>query len=190
MRRRNPDHAKHWEFSRAGSAAGSCRSIQSIWVENCASLAFSGPISRCHVVLKLCGMDFSIIVQTEHTVHGNDQVLGACCFESHQAAVPASCQNELAATSDGVRRAVRMASTSASECGSSELTRLPISFPRVEAQLHWCSTQLPIPLRILEVSLHTLGRVGTQQLIEQPALCCFWSNTAMQDVRHTPERWQ
>ena len=70
-------------------------------VENCASVAFSGPISRCYVVLELCGMDFSIFVQVEHAMFGSHQVVGTRCAEQNQAGIPASCQNELAATSDG-----------------------------------------------------------------------------------------
>ena len=31
--RRDPDHAEHWKFSCAGSAAGSCGDIHSSWVE-------------------------------------------------------------------------------------------------------------------------------------------------------------
>ena len=45
--RRHPDHAECWEFLWAGSEACSNRT----------SFAFSGPISRNHVVLELCGMD-------------------------------------------------------------------------------------------------------------------------------------
>ena len=37
--------------------------IHSNWVGSRISLAFSGPISRCYVVLELCGMDFSISVK-------------------------------------------------------------------------------------------------------------------------------
>ena len=59
-----------WEFSWAGSAAGSSGGIHSNWVELRASLAFSGPISRHYVVLELCCMDFSISVQTEHAMLG------------------------------------------------------------------------------------------------------------------------
>ena len=68
MWRRNPNHAEHWEFSWAGSETGSCGGRHSNWAENCTSLAFSGPISRNHVVLEMCGMDFSISVQIEHTM--------------------------------------------------------------------------------------------------------------------------
>ena len=102
MFRRNPNHAEYWELSWAGSAAGSCGSIHSNWVENRASLAFSGPKSRCHVVLELCGMDFSIFMQTEYAMFGRDQGVGARRFEQDQARIPASCEDELAVTSDGI----------------------------------------------------------------------------------------
>ena len=102
MRGRNPDHAEHWEFSWAGSAAGSCGCIHSKWVKNRASFTFNGPISRHYVVLELCGMDFSISVQTEFAVFRSDQGVSARRFEQDQAGVPATCKNELAVTSDGV----------------------------------------------------------------------------------------
>ena len=89
-------------------------------VEDRTSLAFSGPISRCHVVLELCGMDFSIFVQTECAMCGRDQGVGARRFEQDQAGIPASCEDELAVTSDG-------ASDSASECGSESVTAQPTS---------------------------------------------------------------
>ena len=66
--RRNPDHAEYWEFSWAGSEPGSCGCIHSNWVENHTFLAFSGPISRNHLVLELSGMDFSISVQIEYAM--------------------------------------------------------------------------------------------------------------------------
>ena len=69
------------KFSRTGSATGSCGSIHSNWVEDCASLAFSGPMSRHYVVLELCGMDFSISVQIEYAVFGSDQGVSARRFE-------------------------------------------------------------------------------------------------------------
>ena len=102
MRRRNPDHAEYWEFSRAGSATGSCGRIHSNWVENRASFTFSGPLLRHHVVLELCGMDCSISVQTEYVVFRSDQFVSARRFEQDKSGVPATCKNELAVTSDGV----------------------------------------------------------------------------------------
>ena len=69
MCKRNPDHAEYWEFSRAGSDTGSCVCLGG----NRTSLDFSGPISRNHVVLELCGMDLSISVQIEHAMFWDDQ---------------------------------------------------------------------------------------------------------------------
>ena len=60
---------EYWVFSWDGSAAGSCGGMHSNLVENRASVAFSGPISRCYVVLELCGMDLSIFVQVEHSMY-------------------------------------------------------------------------------------------------------------------------
>ena len=84
MCRRNPDHAEYWEFSEAGSSAGSCGSIHSNWVENRASLAFSGQVSRHYTMLELCGMDFSISLQIEHAMFWRDQGVGARPFEQEQ----------------------------------------------------------------------------------------------------------
>ena len=81
MCRRNPDHAEYWKFSWAGGSPSTCKGIYSNWVENRASLAFSGPISRYYVVLELCGMDFSIPVQIEYAMFGRDQGVGAGRFE-------------------------------------------------------------------------------------------------------------
>ena len=103
--------------------AGAC--IHPNWVENSASFACSGPTSKHYVVLELCGMDFSIFMQIEHAMFGRDQGVGARRFEQDQTEIPATCKNELAVTSDGVQRAVKMASNSASERGSFELMRLP-----------------------------------------------------------------
>ena len=75
--RRHPDHAEYWKFSWDEGEAGSCGSIHSNWVENRTSFAFSGPISRNHVVLELCGMDFSISVQIEHAMYWSDQGVSA-----------------------------------------------------------------------------------------------------------------
>ena len=101
MFRRDPDHAEYWEFFRYGCAAGAGGHIHSNWVEDCASVAFSGPISRCYVVLDLCGMDIAILVQAEYAMFGSHQVVGTGCAEQNQAGVPAACQNELAVTSVG-----------------------------------------------------------------------------------------
>ena len=60
-----------------------------------------GPISRCYVVLDLCGMDIAILVQTEYAMFGSHQVVGTGCAEQNQAGVPAACQKELAVTSVG-----------------------------------------------------------------------------------------
>ena len=73
MFRRNLNHAKYWEFSWDGCAAGAGGGVHSNWVENRTSLAFGGPISRCHMVLELCGMDISIIMQAECAMFGRDQ---------------------------------------------------------------------------------------------------------------------
>ena len=108
-------------WSRAGPCSSEIQTLQSIgnslgmavqqvragayipiWVENCASLAFSGPISRCYVVLELCGVDFSISVQIEFAMFGRDQGVGTGRFEQNQAGMPASCEDELAITSDGI----------------------------------------------------------------------------------------
>ena len=101
MFRRDPDHAEYWEFAGYGCAAGAGGGIHSNWVENCASVAFSGPVPRYHVVLELCGMDIAIFVQVECAMFGSHQVVGTGCAEQNQAGIPASCQNELAVTSDG-----------------------------------------------------------------------------------------
>ena len=47
-----------------------------IWVENRASVAFSGPVPRHNVVLELCGMDIAVVVQVERAMFGNHQVFG------------------------------------------------------------------------------------------------------------------
>ena len=67
----------NWEFSWAESAAGSSGTYIPIGWKNRTSLAVSGPMSRYYVVLELCGMDFSIFVQTEHAMFGRDQGVGA-----------------------------------------------------------------------------------------------------------------
>ena len=90
--------------------------IDSCWVENRTSFAFSGPISRNHVVLELCGMHFSISVQIEYAMFGRDQGVGAGRFEQDHAGVSAACKNELATSSDGAGRDAGMATSSAS-CG-------------------------------------------------------------------------
>ena len=77
------------------------------------------------MVLELCGMDFSIFLQTEYAMFGRGQGADAGRFEKDQAGIPASCEDELAVTSDGDRRAVGMASNSTSGRGSSGLVRLP-----------------------------------------------------------------
>ena len=46
-------------------------------MENRTSLASSDPVSRHHVVLELCGKDFSISVQIEPAMLGLDQGVGA-----------------------------------------------------------------------------------------------------------------
>ena len=102
MRSRNPDLAEYWKLSRAGSATGSCGSIHSNWMENRASFTFSGQVSRHYMVLDLCGMDFSISVQTEYAVSRSDQVVSVRSYEQDQAEIPATFKNELAVTSDGV----------------------------------------------------------------------------------------
>ena len=102
MCRRNPDHVDYWEFSWAGSAAGACGGIHSNWVENRASLAFSGPVSRHYVVLELCGMDFSISVRTEYAMFGSHQGVGGRRPEQDQAGVPTASEHEVAVTSDGI----------------------------------------------------------------------------------------
>ena len=89
-----------WPVPRLGQGAGA-GGIHSNWVENCASVAFSGPIPRNHVVLELCGMDIAIFVHVECAMFGSHQVVGTGCAEQNQAGIPASCQNELAVTSDG-----------------------------------------------------------------------------------------
>ena len=53
------------------------------------------------MVLELCGMDITILVQAEYAMFGCHQVVGKRCAEQNQAGVPAACQNELAVTSDG-----------------------------------------------------------------------------------------
>ena len=60
--------------------------------------AFSGAISKNHVVLELCGMDFSITVQTENDMFGRDQDIGTGRFEQNQAEVPTAWWDELAVT--------------------------------------------------------------------------------------------
>ena len=102
MFRREPNHAEYWKFSWEGSAAGSCGGVHSNSVEDRTSFAFSGPRSRCYVVLELCGMDLSIPVQTEYAMFGRDQGVGTGRFEQNQAGIPASCEDELAVTSDGI----------------------------------------------------------------------------------------
>ena len=77
-------------------------------------------------MLDLCSMDFSISVQTECAMFGRDQGVSARRFEQDQAGVPATCEDELTVTSDGVQRVVRMASKSTSGRSSSELMRLPV----------------------------------------------------------------
>ena len=62
--------------------------------------------SRCHVVLELCSMDFSIFMQTEYAMFRRDQGVGAKRFEQYQARLPARCEDDLAVTRDGDRRAV------------------------------------------------------------------------------------
>ena len=104
MFRRDPNHAEYWEFAWYGCAAGAGRGIHSNSVENRASVAFSGPVPRNNVVLELCGMDIAIFVQVECAMFGSHQVVGTGCAEQNQAGIPASCQNELAVTSDGQPR--------------------------------------------------------------------------------------
>ena len=76
MFRRDPNHAEYWEFSRHACAAGAGGGIHSNWVENRASVAFSGPVPRHNVVLELCGMDIAVVVQVERAMFGNNQVFG------------------------------------------------------------------------------------------------------------------
>ena len=57
---------------------------------------------------------------------GSDQFVGARRCEQDQAGTPATRKKELAVTSDGVQRAVGMASDSTSARGSFELMRLPV----------------------------------------------------------------
>ena len=105
----NKQHT-NWHFGGQGSG-GNVKSLSTAWVkrllfagwlENCASPAFSGPMSRCYLVLELCGMDFSISVQIEYAMFGRDQGVGAGRIEQDQAGIPASGEDELAVTSDGI----------------------------------------------------------------------------------------
>ena len=119
--RRNPDHAEYWEFSWAWSETGLCGGKHSNWVRNRTSLAISAcwncaawtSRSLCKLSSQCSGV---IKASARHAVsrikrrHPHDR------------------KEELAVTSDGIRRAVRMASNSASECGSLELTRLHFRF--------------------------------------------------------------
>ena len=123
--RRNPDQAECLEFSWAGSEAGSCGGMHANWVENRTSTAFSCPISRNHVGLELCGMDFSISVQVEHAMFWSDQGVSGRRVEQDQAGVPAACKTELATTRDGAGRDVGMAFNSARCGGSSGLKSVP-----------------------------------------------------------------
>ena len=100
--RRDPNHAEYWKFSWDGGASSSCGDIHSNWVANRTSFAFSGPISRCYVVLEFFGMDLSIPMQMEYAMFGRDQGVGTGRFEQTQAGIPASCEDELAVTSEGI----------------------------------------------------------------------------------------
>ena len=54
------------------------------------------------MVLELCGMDFSISVHIEYAMFGRGQGAGTGRFEQNQAGIPASCEDELVVTSDGI----------------------------------------------------------------------------------------
>ena len=54
------------------------------------------------MVLELFGMDFSISVQIEYAMFGRDQGVATGRFEQNQAGIPASCEYEVAVTSDGI----------------------------------------------------------------------------------------
>ena len=59
-----------------GNSLGGGMGVYSNWVDNCASVAFSGPVPRNHVVLELCGMDIAIFVQVDRAMFGSHQVVG------------------------------------------------------------------------------------------------------------------
>ena len=108
MFRRDPNHAEYWNCSWDGGAAASCGDIHSNWVENRSSLALSGPISRCYVVLELCGMDFSIPVQLEYAMFGRDQGVGTGCSPRAEGIDPAHHIHEQIITYKWLRHCVHL----------------------------------------------------------------------------------
>ena len=54
------------------------------------------------MVLELCGMDISILVQVECAMFGSHQGVGGRRPEQDQAGVPTASEHEVAVTSDGI----------------------------------------------------------------------------------------
>ena len=145
--------------------------IHSNWVENRASVAFSGPVPRYHVVLELCGMDIAIFVQVECAMYGG--------------VIKASARDVLSRIKRGYPFRAKMSwplpATATEELLLVATLELMGLFREVEAQPHWCL--------LFCLSLYgPFSQSGTVEAsrpsgIQLRALYSTASFTVLQDVR-------